>query len=99
DIFGVGYLKSPALTSALDRLRRLAQETGGLYVTVEPDAVLPADFASRAFAQLASGGRMEVDLSPAARVADALPAEAILALEWRGTAGNASAHLPLRIPP
>lgn len=98
-IFGIGYLKSPALASALERLRRLAEDTGGLYVTAEPGAVLPAGFADRAFAQLASGGRITVDLSPALAGADPLPTEPVLALEWRGIAGNASAHLALRLAP
>lgn len=98
-IFGVGYVKSPALSTALERLRRLAEQTGGLYVTAEPGAPLPEDFAPRAFGQLASGGRLELDLSPALPGTDALPSETVLELEWRGAAGSASAHLPLRLLP
>jgi len=70
-IFGIGYLKSPALSTALERLRRLAEATGGLYVTAEAGAALPGNFAARAFAQLAGGGRLVVDLAPA--LADTVP--------------------------
>lgn len=98
-IFGVGYVKSAALSSALERLRRLTEDTGGLYVTAEPGTPLPGDFATRAFAQLSSGGRLELDLSPALTGSATLPSEAVLELEWRGAAGSASAHLPLRLLP
>jgi hypothetical protein len=96
-IFGIGYVKSPALSTTLERLRRLAEETGGLYVTTEPGAALSHNFAARAFAQLTSGGRMEVDLSTALADSVPLPAEAVLELHWRGAVGSASAHLPLRL--
>ncbi|MDX1435020.1 MAG: FHA domain-containing protein, partial [Gammaproteobacteria bacterium] len=69
-----------------------------LYVTVEPGAELPPDFAPRAFAQLASGGRMEVNLQPALEGAIPLPQEAVLELHWRGAYGSASAHVPVRLP-
>jgi hypothetical protein len=98
-IFGVGYVRSAALSTALERLRRLSEETGGLYVTAEPGAPLPADFASRAFGQLASGGRLSLNLTPALAAPDPLPSESVLELEWRGAAGSASAHLPLRLLP
>jgi hypothetical protein len=98
-IFGVGYVRSAALSTALERLRRLSEETGGLYVTAEPGAPLPADFASRAFGQLASGGRLSLNLTPALAGPDPLPSESVLELEWRGAAGSASAHLPLRLLP
>ena len=96
-IFGIGYLKSPALSTALQRLRRLANETGGLYITAEPGAPLTQNFASQAFAQLASGGRLVVDLSAALSDSLPLPSEAVLELSWRGTASHASAHIPLSL--
>jgi hypothetical protein len=96
-IFGIGYLKSPALSTALERLRRLANETGGLYITAEPGAPLTQNFASRAFAQLASGGRLVVDLSAALSDSLPLPSEAVLELSWRGTASDASVHIPLSL--
>ena len=96
-IFGVGYVKRPALTTTLERLRRLAEETGGYYVTAEAGAPLPRDFAARAFAQLTSGGRLVVDL--AAVLSDTVPppSETVLELRWRGTASSASAYFPLRL--
>ncbi len=97
-IFGIGYVKSPALSKALDRLRRLAEETGGLYVSAEPGAALAQNFASRAFAQLASGGRLVVDLSTALARPVPLPPEAVLELNWRGAGSSASALVPLRLP-
>lgn len=97
-IYGLGYLKSPALATALQRLRRLSQATGGLYVTVDAGAALPAGFAARAFAQLESGGRLDIDLGAALGGAIPPPQEAVLELHWRGAAGSASAHVPVRLP-
>jgi hypothetical protein len=96
-IYGIGYVKSPALSTALERLRRLAEETGGLYVTAETGAVLAQNFAARAFAQISSGGRMLVDISTALADSVPLPSEAILELNWRGPTSSASAHLPLHL--
>ncbi len=96
-IFGIGYVKSPALSTALERLRRLAEATGGLYVTAQAGAPLPRNFASRAFAQLEGGGRLVVDLAPALADTIPLPAEAVLELHWQGAMGSASAHVPLRL--
>jgi hypothetical protein len=96
-IFGIGYIKSPALSTALERLRRLAEATGGLYVTAQAGAPLPRNFASRAFAQLAGGGRLVVDLAPALAGIVPLPSEALLELHWQGAMSSASAHVPLRL--
>jgi len=96
-IFGIGYVKSPALSTTLERLRRLASETGGLYITAQAGAPLAQDFASRAFAQLNSGGRLVVDLSTTLADAVPLPSEAVLELSWRGAGGGASAHIPLNL--
>lgn len=96
-IYGIGYLKSPALSSALERLRRLSEDTGGLYVTAEPGSPLPQNFAARAFAQLVSGGRFVLDLSTALADSVPLPSESILELHWRGAMSSASAHLPLHL--
>ena len=96
-IFGIGYVKSPALSTTLERLRRLASETGGLYITAQAGTPLAEDFASRAFAQLTSGGRLVVDLSTALADSVPLPSEAVLELSWRGAAGAASAHIPLNL--
>jgi hypothetical protein len=97
-IFGIGYVKSPPLPTALERLRRLAEETGGQYLSAEPGSALAQSFASRAFAQITSGGRLVVDL--ATPLADSVPlaGEAVLELFWQGAAGNALAHIPLQLP-
>jgi len=96
-IFGIGYVKSPALSTALERLRRLAEATGGLYVTAQAGAPLPRNFVSRAFAQLEGGGRLVVDLAPALADTIPLPSEAVLELHWQGAMSSASAHVPLRL--
>ncbi len=97
-IFGIGYVKSPALSTALERLRRLAEDTGGLYVTAKPGAPLAQDFAARAFARLANGGRLVVDLSTALADSVPLPPETVLDLSWQGAGGSASVQVPLRLP-
>jgi hypothetical protein len=96
-IFGVGNVRDPAPSASLERLRRLAEQTGGLYVTAAPDTELPNDFATRAFAQLASGGRMQVDLSSALAETIGSAPDAVLEVYWRGAVGSASAHVPLRL--
>jgi FHA domain/von Willebrand factor type A domain len=97
-IFGIGYVKSPALSTALERLRRLAEDTGGLYVTAEPGAGLAQNFASRAFARLASGGRLVLDLSTALADSVPPPPDAVLELYWQGAGSSASVQVPLRLP-
>ena len=96
-IFAIGTVNSPAPSTALERLRRLAEATGGLYESAEAGTTLPRNFASRAFAQLAGGGRLVVDLAPALADTVPLPSEAVLELHWRGAASSASAHIPLRL--
>ncbi len=61
-IYGLGYPRSPSLSVALQTLRRLSEETGGLFVAAEEGGNLPREFTADPFAAMDSGGRLDVDL-------------------------------------
>jgi len=65
-IAGFGYPRSAAHAVALQSLRRLSEETGGVLVAAEPGAAeAPRDSLPAPFAPLESGGTARVDLTPA----------------------------------
>lgn len=64
-IFTLGYALSAAGTRAFQTLRRLSEETGGLFIAANLKLDLPKDFAERIVAGLDGGGRAVVDLAPA----------------------------------
>lgn len=58
-IYGVGYPASATRAVALQTLRRLSEDTGGLFAAAAwPSLDLPASFALNPFALLDSGGRV-----------------------------------------
>ena len=81
-IHGLGYPRSVAQTVALQTLRRLADETGGLFVQADAvDYTLPPDVFARLFAAADSGGRLRFALETFAAGGAAGPVELTLAFE------------------
>lgn len=60
----LGYPRSTALSVALQTLRRLSEETGGLYIETNNRYELPADFMRAPFDNINRGGQFIVDLNP-----------------------------------
>lgn len=64
NIYSLGFRRSVALSVALQTLRRLSEETGGLYFEADSQLNLPPDFAGRIFSAVDGGGRFSVLLTP-----------------------------------
>jgi len=64
-IYGVGYPQTLAPTSNRQALRRLSEESGGLFVSASEDYELPAAFLSQPYQGIDNGAELMLDLSPA----------------------------------
>jgi hypothetical protein len=62
----VGYPRSVTLSVALQTIRRLSEESGGIYVEANNLLGLPASFTENPYANLDSGGKFSIELSPVA---------------------------------
>ena len=92
-IYGIGYARSVSLSVALQSLRRLADETGGRFVVADSQINLPAQFSSRPFESLDSGGTLSVDITG---VDPGITGKGYNAqLVWTLVDGGASAKTPL----
>ena len=96
-IYGVGYPRSLEDAVALQSLRRLAEETGGLYTGTGESFTLPAPFIGKFFASLDGGGLVTVDYGAALNGSTSGAPQ--LELEFIFAGGRATAALPLSIAP
>jgi hypothetical protein len=64
-IYGLGYAMSVSQSIHLQTLRRLSEETGGVFVQAGADFALPEAFLQSPFSAFDSGGRVRFDLAPA----------------------------------
>ncbi|MCP5109387.1 MAG: VWA domain-containing protein, partial [bacterium] len=64
-IYSLGYARSVSLSVALQTLRRLSEESGGLFVAADRDYTLPPTFLDEPYTALDSGGSIALDLAPA----------------------------------
>ena len=60
---GLGFPRSVARSVALQSLRRLSEETGGLYIDSDNNFDLPEGFVKRLYDSLDNGGKLSIDLS------------------------------------
>lgn len=95
-IYGIGYPRSVSLSVGLQTLRRIAEETGGPFVSVENGVDLPAAFLDDPFAALDNGGRVSFDLEPLSEAG--FGGEFSLRAEFRLADGRASAAIPISLP-
>lgn len=63
-INSLGYPRSIALSVALQTLRRLSEETGGIFLQTGMDFKLPEEFLRAPLANVDRGGQFTVDLGP-----------------------------------
>ena len=66
-INGLGYPRSVSLSVALQTLRRLSEETGGVYVESDSEYNLPKTFLDSPYDNLDTGGEFSVDLGKLAK--------------------------------
>ncbi len=95
-VFSIGYPSSVPLSVWLQSLRRLAEETGGLYTDTGQEFELGQDFIPDALASLDRGGRLTMDLKAAAELG--LSGEQTLELDFALSDGRASATLQVELP-
>lgn len=62
-INSLGFQRNVGLSVALQSLRRLSEETGGLYIEAGDDYTLPASFLQNPFNNIDRGGRFSIDIS------------------------------------
>ena len=95
-IYGIGYPRSVSLSVGLQTLRRIAEETGGPFVSVENGFDLPAAFLDAPFAALDNGGTVSFDLETATEAG--LVGELQVRAEFQLADGRASAAIPVSLP-
>ena len=62
-ITSLGYPRSVALSVGLQTLRRLSDETGGLFIETDMTFRLPDEFLNNPMSSIDNGGRFNIDLS------------------------------------
>ena len=83
-INSVGYPRSVAKSVALQTIRRLSDETGGIYVQANHvDYSIPPGFFTRILTALDSGGTLEFDLRPLTKLGGAGMVDLSLAFQTR----------------
>jgi hypothetical protein len=95
-ISGYGYPRSPTHTVALQTLRRLSEETGGVFVAADASGRVPREAVSGPLRSLDSGGSLRADLSPA--LASGLSGPVRVRLTVHSSRGDASAQVPVELP-
>ena len=60
-VHSLGFARTPGQHTGLQSLRRLSEETGGLFVEATPDLKLPPHFLQNPFATIESGGFFRID--------------------------------------
>ncbi|MCZ6665657.1 MAG: FHA domain-containing protein [Gammaproteobacteria bacterium] len=83
-INSIGYPRSVTKSVALQTIRRLSDETGGIYVQADHiDYSIPPGFFTRMLTALDSGGTLEFDLRPLAKLGDAGTVDLSLGFQTR----------------
>jgi hypothetical protein len=62
-INSLGYPRSTSLSVALQTLRRLSEETGGVYIEADLNFELPSSFTTNPFSSIDKGGHFLIDLA------------------------------------
>lgn len=94
-INSIGFPRSVSLSVALQTLRRLSEETGGIFVESDNNFTLPAKFYRAPFANVNTGGEFSVDLGPLAEVSRA--SQAVVSLMFYSDIGDIAMKVPVTI--
>jgi hypothetical protein len=92
----LGFPRSVARSVALQSLRRLSEETGGIYIEAGVDGVLPPRFARTLLASADSGARVEFALPPLRAHGSGEPGVTFLV---QLGARQIRHEIPVRLPP
>ncbi len=95
-VFAVGYPRSVPLSVGLQSLRRLSEETGGMYADTGETFTLEEAFIGDLLASLAGGGRLTIDLEAA--VEAGLGGAQTIELEFELAGGRAGGAIPVTLP-
>ena len=91
-INGLGFPRSDSLSVALQTLRRLSEETGGVYVESDSHYNLPNAFLDAPYENLDTGGEFSVDLS---ELANGNIAEKTVTITLETDIGDIKAAVPV----
>lgn len=94
-INSLGFPRSVSLSVALQTLRRLSEETGGIYVEADNQFSLPKAFLDRPFENIDSGGRFLVELTD---VTPGSIGKSALTLTFETDLGRISTTVPVTLP-
>lgn len=95
-INGLGYPRSVALSVALQTLRRLSEETGGVFVETDSSYELPKSFLDLPFDNIDRGGKFSIDLSPLSKMA--IHTGTRITLTFETDIGDLIMKIPVSLP-
>jgi len=95
-ITSLGYPRSIALSVGLQTLRRLSDETGGIFIETDLSFKLTEEFLNNPLASVDSGGRFNINLSQL--VTSQNRQSHIIKLDLVTDTGNYIAEIPVTIP-
>ena len=94
-ITSLGYPRSVSQSVGLQILRRLSDETGGIYVESDSNFHLPDEFLRNPFSSIDNGGRFTIDVTELIQT----PAQDrnIITVDIKTNAGNNHVDIPLNV--
>ena len=95
-IYGLGYPRSVALSVGLQSLRRLADETGGRFISANQALDLPQSFLDAPFTHLTDSGALSIDISTKDTK---ISGGQLIQLSLETSSGPVTANIPVRITP
>jgi hypothetical protein len=95
-ITSLGYPRSVALSVGLQTLRRLSDETGGLFIETDMTFRLSESFLSNPMSSIDNGGRFNIDLSQLPTIQN--KQNQVIRLDFETGTGNYSAEIPVSMP-
>jgi hypothetical protein len=94
-ITSLGFPRSVSQSVGLQTLRRLSDETGGIYVASDSNFHLPDEFLRSPFSSIDNGGRFTLDVTDL--IEKPAPDQDIIAVDIRTTTGNNHVDIPLHV--
>ena len=96
-INALGYPRSISQSVALQTLRRLSEETGGVYIETDNHFNLPSSFLNQPYEGIDNGGIININLMPA--IESGLTGGADLRLTFETDLGDIQLQIPVKLPP